>query len=190
MNLFLELLAVILGLVYLFFLIKENKLCWVFGIASSLVSIFLFYKTRLYAESILYIYYVIIGVYGYYLWDKKQDEDLLAVTDIKPYFHLLIIVSGIILSYMLGYVFSHYTNAQNPYLDATTTIFSFMASYLEAKKKLSGWLYWIIINLTTVFLYFNRSLDYYAALTVIYTVFSFIGYFKWRQRLQTQWNAL
>ncbi len=184
MDLFLELLAVVLGLIYLYFLIKENKICWIFGVVSSLVSIILFYKTRLYAESILYIYYVIIGIYGYWLWDKKQDEESLEVTDVKPYSHVVILVSGFILSYTLGYIFSNYTNALNPYLDATTTIFSFMASYLEAKKKLSGWLYWIIINLTTVFLYFSRSLDYYAGLTVIYTVFSFVGYYKWRKQSQ------
>ncbi|WP_282036400.1 nicotinamide riboside transporter PnuC [Saccharicrinis aurantiacus] len=185
MDLVLEITAVILGFAYLYFIIKENKICWFFGIASSLVSIWLFYRSTLYAESILYVYYVIIGVYGYVLWNKSPEEQL-KVTDVKASSHLLIISVGILLSYALGYVFSNYTDAKSPFLDSTTTIFSFIASYLEAKKKLSGWIYWVVINLSTIFLYHNRSLDYYAGLTVVYTVFSVVGYIQWKKHLNKE----
>jgi hypothetical protein len=36
----------------------------------------------------------------------------------------------------LAYIFESYTNADKAYLDAFTTIFSFLATYLEAKKNL------------------------------------------------------
>ena len=60
----LELIAVILGLIYLILLIKEKIACWIFGILSSAISIYLFYSIQLYSEAILYFYYVIIGIYG------------------------------------------------------------------------------------------------------------------------------
>ena len=70
----LELIAVILGLIYLILLIKEKIACWIFGILSSAISIYLFYSIQLYSEAILYFYYVIIGIYGFWLWSIKGVE--------------------------------------------------------------------------------------------------------------------
>ena len=90
---------------------------------------------------------------------------------------------GILLSLGLGYTFTSYTDADKPYLDATTTIFSFIASILEARKILSAWIYWIVINGVTVGLYFSKSLDIYAAVMVIYFVMSVVGYREWKNDL-------
>ena len=75
------------------------------------------------------------------------------------------------------------TAATSPYLDALTTIFSFFATYLEAKKILSAWIYWIIINGLTIGLYLTKGLDIYSTLSVIYFVMSFVGYVKWKKEL-------
>jgi len=184
MDFYLEFIAVLLGLAYLFFLIKEQIICWLFGVLGSLISIVLFYKTGLYAESILYIYYVIIGVYGFVYWKKNvQKNKVFEVTDFSISTYLYLIILGEVLAIILGYCFANYTDAKMPYLDAHTTIFSFIASYLEAKKKLGAWKFWIVINFITIILYINRDLSLYTGLTVIYTIFSFVGYKKWKKRL-------
>lgn len=184
MELALEVTAVILGLVYLILLIKENRFCWYFGIAGSLLSIFLFYRIKLYSEAILYVYYVIIGFYGLWMWTKNNTEtNQLKVSNNTIIQNIGLVVIGVSLSVILGKSFDVYTDAVSPYLDAFTTIFSFIASYLEAKKVLSAWGFWIVINSLTLLLYFNKDLNYYLGLTLIYTVFSFIGFVKWRRSL-------
>ena len=70
----LELIAVILGLIYLILLIKEKIACWIFGILSSAISIYLFYSIQLYSEAILYFYYVLIGIYGFWLWSTQRGR--------------------------------------------------------------------------------------------------------------------
>lgn len=185
MNLYLEIIAVILNLIYLILLIKEHITCWFFGITGSIISIYLFYSIGLYSESILYIYYVVIGIYGYRLWKKKNNSEYnLKIQTLNPKTHLLIIISGILLAIITGHFFKSYTDAVNPYLDAFTTIFSFIASFLEARKILSSWLFWIIINTTTILLYYQQNLDYYLLLTIIYIGFSFIGYIDWKKKHQ------
>jgi len=184
MDVFLEIIAVALGLGYLFFLIKEKIICWVFGISGSLVSILLFYRTGLYSESILYIYYVFIGIYGFFHWKKGAGENNnFQVTDFSINTYVGLIIIGEILSLILAYVFDIYTNANMPYLDAHTTMFSFIASYLEAQKKLASWKFWIVINAVTLVLYQNRDLNLYTCLTLVYFVFSFVGYFQWKKKL-------
>ena len=184
MDFYLEIIAVILGLGYLYFLIKEHIICWLFGVLGALVSIALFYRSGLYSESILYVYYVLIGVYGFCHWNKSlQENKSLVISDFSMQTYIYLIVFGEILAIMLAYVFDNFTDANMPYLDAHTTVFSIIASYLEAKKKLASWTFWIVINTMTMVLYLNKDLNIYTGLTGVYLVFSFVGYFRWKNKV-------
>lgn len=184
MDFYLEIIAVVLGLGYLFFLIKEHIICWFFGVSGSLVSVLLFYRTGLYSESILYIYYVVIGVYGFVHWKKaSQKNKVFHVSEYPLTTYIGLIALGEVLALLLGFTFEKYTNASVPYLDAHTTVFSFIASYLEVKKKLGAWVFWIIINAVTIILYLNKDLNLYTGLTLVYLIFSFVGYFQWKKKM-------
>lgn len=181
--LLLEICATVLSLSYLVLLIREKISCWWFGIAASVLSIFLFINAKLYSESILYTYYVLMGFYGYYIWSKNKTESNKGklITRLRPSHAIALLIVGAILSAGLGYFFDTQSDAARPYLDAATTIFSFIATYLEARKVLGAWIFWIIINFTSIALYADRELNIYAALTLIYFIFSFVGFFKWRK---------
>tara|TARA_B100000963_G_scaffold47423_1_gene35715 strand:- start:8025 stop:8591 length:567 start_codon:yes stop_codon:yes gene_type:complete len=180
-----EVISVFFGLLFLVLLIRQNILCWWFGIAGSLLSIFLFYHNRLYSEAILYTYYVFMGFYGYNYWSNNKSKNNLSlkVSEKGLAFHLMAIVGSALTAISLGWYFENYSDANSPYLDALTTIFSFFATYLEAKKILSAWIYWIIINGLTIGLYLTKGLDIYSILSFIYCVMSFIGYIKWKKEL-------
>jgi len=181
--LFLEISAVILALFYLYFLIQEKIICWFFGIASSLLSIVLFYQTGLYSESLLYLYYVVIGIYGYFLWRRSSHGDKpLSIRKIAKTTYLILILAGSLLTALLGYYFKTYADATVPYIDAGTTIFSFIASYLEANKYLDAWLFWIVVNIATLVLYLHLDLFVYSGLTFGYIVFSVVGFLQWRKK--------
>lgn len=178
---FLEIAGTVASLFFCYLLIKENIWCWLFGIIASFISIFLFVHSTLYAEAILAVYYVVIGFYGWAVW--KRDKNIqLFISEWTLKGNLLAISISAILSFILGSILSTYTNATNPYTDAVVTIFSFLASYQEAKKILSGWMFWIAINAASIMLYFQRSLYYYAALAMVYTLMSIWGYYNWKKK--------
>lgn len=179
----LEIMAVLFGLAYLFFLIQEKRICWLFGIASSLLSIMLFYQNNLYSEAILFVYYVIIGVYGYWLWTTKSAQNTpVEIVNIPKKILLISVVVGCCGALSLGWFFSNHSDADSPYFDAATTAFSFVASYLEVKKYIAAWLFWILINGATIFLYQSKDLNVYTLLTVVYFAFSFYGFWNWRKK--------
>ena len=123
-------------------------------------------------------------MYGYVLWDRKEKLNTeLKISKKGILFHTLFVVVGIFAATILGFVFKNYTNAENAYLDAFTTVFSFIASYFEANKIISAWLFWIVLNGVTIYLYTQRGLDIYMGLTVIYFVASFVGYVKWKKAM-------
>ncbi len=178
-----EIIAVLLALGYLYYMVKENILCWIFGIANSLLSLVLMIRVGLYSESILYVFYVGVGIYGLLLWSKKDKKGKeIAITNNKPVHNVMLIIIGAAGALGLGHLFSTQTNAESPYFDATTTSFSFVASFLEAHKILSSWIYWILINGATIYLYFTKGLFYYTGLTVVYTIFSVAGLLAWRKK--------
>jgi nicotinamide mononucleotide transporter len=176
-----EIFATFFSLGYLVLLIKQSIWCWPLAIISAILSIYLFSEFKLYSEAILYGYYVIIAIYGWWSWSRPNVP--IKISTWKMGRHLITLFIGAVLSMGLGYTFQYFTDADKPFLDATTTIFSFIASILEAKKILSSWVYWIAINFVTVGMYFFKSLDIYAIVMIIYFFMSIVGYKEWRKSL-------
>ncbi len=186
-DLIIEIASVVLGLVYLILVMMENIWCWIFGITSSLLSVYLFIEYQLFSEAILYFFYAAVGVYGWIMWSrKKAGKTAIVVRKWKWQNHAIAIPLGAALSASLGWVMSNFTKSDMSYIDATTTMFSFIASYLEAQKVLSAWIYWIVINGVSVWLYFTKELMVYGWLMVLYFVMSFAGLYMWNKTLKLQ----
>ncbi len=178
-----EIAAVICGVLYVILAARESILCWPFGILNALFSIYLFYLTKLYAESALYFYYVLAGIYGWYAWRyDRRGGDALHVIEWGWKRHVALIGLGLGLSWLLGWGLQAFTDARMPLVDAHTTIFSFLATYLVTRKVLSNWLYWIVIDAVSVWLYAVRELNLYAFLMFGYTAMAVYGYMAWRKK--------
>jgi nicotinamide mononucleotide transporter len=181
-----EVAATAAGLAYVVLLSREHILCWPFGIAGSLLSIWLFVHTRLYSEALLYSYYVIMGVWGWLHWHRREQAADNPVLRYAPRQHLLLISLGVAGTLVLGGLFDSYSNAQRPWIDAFTTAFSFVATWLQVRKVLESWLYWIVLNGVSIWLYQDRALDIYAALICFYAVLSVIGFVSWLRSYRRQ----
>ncbi|MCB9244863.1 MAG: nicotinamide mononucleotide transporter [Flavobacteriales bacterium] len=178
-----EILSVVLNLAFLYFLIRQRRVCWIYGIWASVLSIFLMYANALFSEALLYLFYVVMGVYGYINWGEDAHHRL-RIREWSPVTHLYALFLGILILLGMGTFFDRETEADYPYHDAFSTAFSLIATYMETRKILSGWIYWIILNLFTAWLYFKKDMLWYAGLMLIYGVFSLMGYLKWRK----EWN--
>ena len=64
-----EIAATAANLAFIVLLIRENILCWLFGIVGSLFSVWLFSDARLYSEAVLYFFYAVMGVF---LWSGND----------------------------------------------------------------------------------------------------------------------
>lgn len=181
MALLLEIIAVILGIVYVILAARNNNWCWIFGIFGSALSIYLFIVyAKLYGEAVLNLFYVIAGIYGWITWKNQVEHQEVYTYPVKA--HLFILLGGILLSLAMYLVINHFFKAsQKPLIDSFTAIFSFIATYLTAKKWLSNWLYWVIIDLVSTYLYFIRGLEIYAILMFSYSFIAIYGYLQWKK---------
>jgi nicotinamide mononucleotide transporter len=184
-----EILATAANLLYVVLLIREKIICWAFGIAGSLLSIYLFIDARLYSEAFLYAFFAVMGCWGWIRWHKQIAIDANPVTKWPALFHWWAILLGSMLALCLGYTVQNYSDAERPLVDAFTTLFSILATFMEITKVMEAWIYWFIINLASVWLYHDRSLDIYAVLIGLYSVLSVWGFLSWRKTYQSQLEA-
>ena len=181
-----EILAVIFGLIYVILAAKENVWCWFWGILScSFWAYVTYFQYALLADAILQIFYVVMGFVGWYQWKRggqeKTKQKELSISKIPFRQHVIILFFGIVCSFLLGYFFDKYTPAAATYLDALTTIFAIVATFMTIRKILENWIYWIIIDLLYIYLYTIRGGYLFALLFIIYCVVAVIGYVNWRK---------
>lgn len=178
-NFSIELLSAICGLLYVLYASKEKRVAWIYGIISSLLAMYLFVEAKLYSETLLYSYYLLAGVYGFLLW--KKDKGGLAISKASNQNNILFIIIGIVGAFVLGWFFSSKSDAELPYFDAFTTSFSFIATWMTARKILQNWIFWIVIDLAGAILYSIKELYVLAGLMFVYSLIAIYGYYQWKK---------
>jgi len=177
-----ESVAVLFSILYVILASKENIWCWGAGAISVSLYIYICFFAQLYPETGLQIFYLFMAFYGYYHWGKKEQSLQISEWSISK--HLFILAIGAILTFLMGFYFATYTNAKMPIADSFTTVFSVFATYMVAKKILGNWLYWIVIDSVSVYLYFSRDLHLTSLLFVTYTIIAIFGYFSWMKKMK------
>jgi nicotinamide mononucleotide transporter len=182
-NYSIENLAVAFALLYVVGAAYNKIWCWLASIISSILYFVLCYRAHLYLESILQVFFIVMSIFGWLKWNKKSETRIInfSVTKNSLNHHLNFSFILIMVSVFLGYIFTEYTVAALPYLDAPITVFSIYATFLTAQKKLESWIYWFIVNAASVDLYFQRGLITTSILFFVYCLMSVYGFYKWNK---------
>ena len=196
----LEAFAVITGLLYVYLEIKQNKVMWIVGFISSLVFVYVLFSAKIYANMAMYGYYVVISVYGWFEWTKKEKRSEMVKgkrlkvkcslqTHLSPFtFHLSPIIKlvfiSIILSVIIGWVLKNFTDSPVPFYDGLVAAFSIVATWMLTQKIIQHWYFWIGINLFCVPLYLSQGLYFTAFMFLVYFIMSIIGLREWRKDLR------
>ena len=190
----LELIAVAASLLYVMLAAKGNIWCWPAAILSTVLYTVIFYDVYLWMDSVLQLYYLLMAVYGWFCWQKSSRGHNCAATKVLLYsqwslqYHGLAIVVLSLLSIILGWLMATYTPTHFPYLDSATTVFAIFATYLVTQKVLENWLYFIVIDFVSIYLYIEKSLVPTAALFAAYVLLAGYGYWQWRKQYKVQIN--
>lgn len=179
----LEYTAIVLALLYVILAAKESIWCWYPAFVSSAIYTYLTYSANLIGESFISLFYLVMAVYGWWQWKfGSEDQTELRIKEWRTPHHLWIILIGFAGTAVLGRAFSEGFDSAMPYLDAFTTSFSLIATYMVTRKVLSNWIYWVVIDAFNIFLYWSRGLEPTSGLYALYTVLAVVGYISWRKQ--------
>ena len=174
-----ELVAVVCNLLYTWFYLNFNPVCYAFGIVGPALLAILCYSRKIYAEILLQAVYVAMAVYGWVSLGQSWQEQSWPIAT-----HLMLIAVGTLAVIGAGKWLSAKTDARLPWLDATTTVFGIIGTWAMVNYVHANWLYFIGINALSVVLYTRRKMYLGGLMYVLYFLMAIDGYFR------LQWFSL
>ncbi len=181
-----ELAAVLLSIAYILLALREKRSCWYAAGISTAIYTVLFWDVSLLMDSALNAYYLLMAVYGWYQWGHGDNNRELAIQRFAIGRQLPLLAAIIAASLLSGYFLERHSDAAWPYLDSFTTWASVVTTWMLARKVLENWLYWIVIDVISIYLYIDRGLYLTAVLFAIYTLMALAAYLSWRRHYQQQ----
>lgn len=189
----LEIIAVITGLLCVYLAAINSIWNWPVAIISTAITIYVKATRYLYADMLQYTYLTIINIYGWYVWSKRKSNEVkrpvIRITQKQIIYTLLAVA---LITPALGFTLIkltatlHYNPPAFPYLDSFCTVVSLAAQVLLARKVLENWLIWVFVDIIYVVIYAVKNLDAYAFMFVVYIIIAVYGYIDWRRELQKQ----
>lgn len=180
-----EIIIFIFGILSVYFAKKENVLVYPTGIICTILSVYIMFNAKYYADMSINIYYSIMSVYGWFQWKKITNGEVLSIsrTNMKEKIIgiILFLITAIICIYI--YKFFNYKLQINNYLDIFTTSLFFTAMWYMAKKKIENWTLWIVGNTFAVYIFFDRQLYIIAMQYIIFTILAISAYIEWKKYL-------
>lgn len=180
---YIELLGTTLGLIYIIYSIREQKLLWLFGFITSALYVYIYWKAGFYADMGINVYYVVVSVYGWLHWSSKarNTTQVIPVTRVGMRSAILLLLVTGVLFFLIGFVLDRYTDSDIAWWDAFTTAASITATWMLARKILEHWLVWIVVDAVSAVLYISKGLYPTTLLFIVYTMLAITGYQAWRK---------
>jgi nicotinamide mononucleotide transporter len=184
-----ELFGALLGILYIFFSIRQHILTWPVGLLTSILYIIVFFRSGFYADMGLQFYYVFISIYGWYYWltggDKKEEENL-PVRKVTMAVLVKSTLATVLIYAFILFILIRFTDSTVPFMDSFTTALSIIATWMLAKKYIEHWLIWIVVDTVSAGLYVYKNLWPTVVLFLVYTVMAIIGYYEWEKDFNKQ----
>ena len=185
----LEAVAVIMGIVSVWYSRKENILVYPTGLINTTLYIYLSYKGHLLGEASVNLYYTIMSLYGWYLWTRKtpdQTNYVLQIThsNTKEWLQQLLFFGVIYttLFLVLTYAKSAFAPEAIPWADAFASATAYTGMWLMAKKKVESWIWWILTNIASIPLYFIKGYAFTSVQFIVLLILAIAGYISWQKK--------
>lgn len=187
----LELTAILFGLFSVWFAKKNNILVFPTGIMNTAIYVFLLWKWSLLGDMMINFYFLIMSIYGWYIWTRKKDKvdefpiSIITKSEIKwsfvLFFTTIIIVVAV---YLFFHKFNHWTS----YIDTFVTGLFFVGMWLMARRKIENWILLIAGDVISIPMYFAKGYTFTSILYLILTIIAIFGYLEWKKILQQKTN--
>ena len=180
-----ELVAVVLALAMVACNIREIHWGWPLAIASSLLYFAVFWRSKLYGDASLQIFFVVVAGWGWVQWlrGRRPDGSALRVAALSGAQRLAVLAACALLWPLVGWFLDTQTDTDVPWWDAFPTAVSLVAQYLLGRKYLENWALWLAVNVVAAGLFAYKALWLTALLYLVFAALSVAGWRAWRARI-------
>ncbi len=188
MDRFLEISALLVGLLYLYWEYRANPKFWIASMVMPCISMWVYFSKGIYADFAINIYYFFIAIYGYWNWTRKipGKKNALPIRHVDLKVMIGCVSSTLVIWAFISWVLIEFTDSTIPYADGFTTALSIVAMWMGARKYAEQWLAWLIVDAVTVPIQISKGLIFYPILYGIYTIIAIYGYRNWLRIMKNQ----
>jgi len=186
LDIVLELVAAVFTLASVWYSKKNNVLVFPTGLICTSIFVYLLLKWGLLGDMMINGYYFIMSIYGWYVWTRKKDGEIVSpIAKATNNEHLISIFIFIATALFVYGIYSYFDkfNHWTAYIDTITTAIFFVGMWLMARRKIENWIYWIVGDIITVPLYFYKGLTFSSILYFALTIIAVFGYLEWKKNL-------
>lgn len=188
-----ELVAVVFGILSVWFASRESIRVFPTGIINVLLFIYIFFIARLYANAGINVLYLITNIYGWYNWSRKiDDKNVLEIsrTTVRQNTYIILFAAVFYISVLLLLRWYNrsdltYVNSYVPWMDAMNSSLFLCATILMTKKKLENWIFWILGNVISIPITISQGLYMTSFQYLIFLFLAIYGYIGWKKKLQS-----
>ncbi len=201
---FLDWLALLTSLAYVWLAARDNNWCWLFAAVSTAVWAWQsFVVYQLVSDGFLQLFYFVMAGVGWWRWRwRKTEQDAASVARAEvlddvlvparevPSIrrmtlteHIVVLVGGLVAGWALYLFVSGLFVSVATLPDAITTVFSIATTFLLIGRRLENWLYWIVIDAAYVWIYGKSGALLFAVMMVLNIGMAVYGYRNWRREL-------
>jgi len=180
-----ELVAVVLSLAMVGCNMREIHWGWPLAVIASLLYFALFWRSRLYGDAVLQLFFAALGGWGWWQWLRgtRPDGARLRVAFLPARGRVAALVIGALLWPAIGGFLLAFTDTDVPWWDAFPTAWSLVGQYLLARKYIENWIVWGVVDVVALGLFAFKGLWFTAALYLVFVMLCVGGWREWRRRL-------
>lgn len=183
-----EYIAVLSGIVSVWFSRKENILVYPTGLINTIFYVYLSAKGQLFGEASVNLYYTIMSIYGWILWARRnqQHEHVVHIqfsnTKWLSWQLIFFLSFYIVIFFLLSYLKKDFAPGAIPWADAFASATAFTGMWLMTKKKVESWWWWIATNIASIPLYFVKGYVFTSVYYIVLLVMAVFGLIEWKKR--------
>lgn len=186
-ELIIEIIAVITGMLSIWYSYRINILVYPIGMISLALYVFIFINNGLYANAVINFLYFVISIFGWWNWlrqrttDNRQqttDKGELKVSYLSKKGSIIIITIFITLIFFIN-LFT--TNDLSIRLDYYTSAAGLIAMVLTSFKKVENWFFYLVADIVLIPLCIYNGLYLTSIQYVAYTILAIMGYINWNK---------
>jgi nicotinamide mononucleotide transporter len=158
---------------------------YAFGIVGVAIYAVVFFHAKLYSDTLLQIFFMIVQFYGLWQWRRSEIDSGEVVVERLAAGARLGWLAGILVAVAgWGWLMNRFTDAALPWWDASVAMTSVAAQILMSVRKLENWWLWIVANILSIGLYAAKALWITTGLYVVLLGISVLGLARWHAARQ------
>jgi nicotinamide mononucleotide transporter len=183
-DIFLESVAVVLGLLSVWFAKRDQIAVYPSGMLSTAIFVYILYQASLLGDMLINAYFFIVSIYGWYFWvRKKRQKTENPISRMNPLEKRMWFVFFMIILFFVAGIYILFDKWQDwsAPIDCFTTALFFVGMWFMARKRLEHWIFWIVGDLISIPLYLYKGLGLTSFQYLIFTLIAIFGYIQWKR---------